>query len=115
MSEAPKIRLLRDWVLVKHDDTMEKERKSEGGIIVPAGSYTHENEIMTTGVVICTGPGRWVKGKSERIPCEVKPGDTVFYNRFLRKSKEGRQLDERFGGGYVILEEHKDIVAVDPA
>lgn len=110
---VPKIRLLRDRVLVEHDDTLEKERLSEGGIIVPEGSYTHEHEIFTWGTVISTGPGRW--GKSGRIPCDVKPGDRVYYNRFLRKSKEGRQFDDKFGGGYVILEEHKDILAVEEA
>ena len=111
----PKIRLMRDLVLVKHDDTLEKERMSEAGVIIPEGSYTHESEIMTWGTVLDVGPGRFVEGSSDRIPCQVRPGDKVYYNRFLRKSKEGRQLDESFGGGYVILEERKDIIAVDPA
>lgn len=111
----PKIKLLRDLVLVKHDDTLEKERTSGGGIVIPAGSYTHEHEIMTWGTVVRTGPGGFAKNSNQHIPCEVKPGDKVYYNRFLRKSKEGRQLDEACGGGYVILEERKDIIAVNPA
>ena len=71
----PKIKLMRDLVLVKHDDTLEKERTSGGGVIIPGGSYTHESEIMTWGTVINTGPGRFVEGSSDRIPCQVKAGD----------------------------------------
>ena len=111
----PNIRPLRDMVLVKHDDTMEKERLSGGGIVVPEGSYTHESEIMTWGEVMRIGPGRFAKGKSDRIPCTVKVGDRVLYNRFLRKSRQGQQMDERMGGGFVLLEEHKDIIAVEKA
>lgn len=111
----PSIRPVRDLVLVEHDDTMEKERESKGGIIVPAGSYTHESEIMAWGTVVKVGPGRFIKGSSERIPMRVKPGDKVLYNRFLRRSRQGEQLDDRFGGGFVLLEEHKDIIAVQEA
>lgn len=115
MESSPNIRPLRDIVLVQHDDTLEKERFSEGGVIVPGGSYTHESEIMTWGTVLRVGPGRFVKGSSERIPCRVKPGDKVLYNRFLRKSRQGLQVDDLMGGGFVLLEEHKDIIAVEEA
>jgi len=115
MEGSPSIRPLRDMVLVEHDDTMEKERLSAGGVIVPGGSYTHESEIMTWGTVIRVGPGRFVKNSSERIPCKVKPGDKVLYNRFLRKSRQGLQMDELMGGGFVLLEENKDIIAVQEA
>jgi co-chaperonin GroES (HSP10) len=115
MTGAQSIRPAKGMVLVKHDDSMEKERLSAGGILVPEGSYTHENEIMTWGTVIRVGPGRFLKGKKERTPCEVKPGDKVYYNRFLRKSRQGQQMGERLGGGFVLLEEHKDIIAVEEA
>lgn len=114
MIEALSIRPVRDMVLVKHDDSMEKERLSAGGVLVPEGSYTHESEIMTWGTVIRVGPGRFLKGEG-RTPCEVKPGDKVCYNRFLRKSRQGQQMDEWIGGGFVLLEEHKDIIAVEEA
>lgn len=113
--EPMNLRLMRDMVLVEHDDSLEKERFSEGGIVVPAGSYTHEHEIMTWGKVLRIGPGRWNKKGTARIPMQVKPGDRVYYNRFLRKGREGQQLDELMGGGYVLLEEHKDVIAVEEA
>jgi chaperonin GroES len=112
MSDSPSIRPLRDGVLVCHDDSLEKERKSLGGIVVPAGSYTHESEIMSWGTVVRVGPGR-VSKKGKLIPCVVKPGDKVLYNRFLRKSKQGQQLTEAFGEKFVLLEESKDIIALE--
>lgn len=110
----PNVRPVRDMVLVKHDDTLEKERLSEGGIVIPTGSYTHESEVMTWGTVVRIGPGRFLKS-GKKVPMEVAVGDRVLYNRFLRKSRQGQQLDERFGGGFVLLEEHKDIIAVEKA
>ena len=116
MSDAPvpKIRLMRDLVMARHDDSLEKERLSSGGIVVPAGSYTAEHEIMTWGVVVATGPGRVTK-KGHRIPLEVKIGDKVLYNRFNRMTKTGEAIEEVIGEQFVILQEEKDIICFEPA
>lgn len=113
MEGVPNIRLMRDFVLAEHDDSEEKER-ARNGVILPGGSYVDESDIMTWGTVVAVGPGR-VTSKGVRIPLEVKVGDKVCYNRFNRRTQSGEQLEEIIGEKYVILEERKDIVAVDPA
>jgi len=112
MSETPKIRLMKDWVLVRHDDSLEKERLSAGGIVVPGGSYTHESEIMAWGEVVAVGPGRWNSKGTARLPMQTKPGDKVCYNRFNKRTNTGEALSEIIGDEYALLQETKDIVAV---
>ena len=114
MSDVPNIRLMRDLILVEHDDSEEKERLSKGGVVLPGGSYVDEGDIMTWGIVVGVGPGR-MTSKGVLVPLEVKVGDKVCYNRFNRKTQTGEQLEQIIGEKYVILEERKDIVAVDPA
>lgn len=113
MSGAPKIKLMKDWVLVRHDDSLEKERLSGGGIVVPGGSYTHESEIMCWGEVIAVGPGRWAPRKDVRLPMQTKPGDKVMYNRFNKRTNTGEALSEIIGDEYALLQETKDIVLVE--
>lgn len=113
MTEVPNIRMMHDWVLVRHDDTLEKERMSEGGILVPGGSYTAEHELMTWGDVVAVGPGRWNRKGTARIPMETKPGDRVCYQRFTKQTQTGLGLAEIIGDEFAIVQEVKDIVAVE--
>jgi len=113
MTEVPNIRLMKDWVLVRHDDEMEKERLSEGGIVVPGGSYTAESELMCWGEVVAVGPGRWAPGKNFRLPMQTKPGDKVCYQRFNKYTRTGEALSEVIGDEFALIQETKDIVAVE--
>jgi len=112
MTDPPNIKLLGDWVLVRHDDALENERLSDGGIVVPGGSYTAESEIMTWGEVISVGPGRW-SPKGVQLPMQTKVGDRVCYNRFNKRTKTGEALASVIGDEFALLQEHKDIVAVE--
>jgi chaperonin GroES len=111
--EALNFRPLGDRVLVRHDDSGEKERSTGGGIVIPEGTYVDESEIMTWGTVVAVGPGRWSKTRNIRIPTEVQVGDRVLYNRFLKRTNSGEAFAEKIGDDYVLLNEDKDIVAVE--
>lgn len=112
--KEPQIKLMSDWVLVLHDDQMEQERKTGAGVIVPQGSYTDPSEIMCWGEVVRTGPGRWNKKGTSRLKLDCKPGDRVLYNRFNKRTKTGEAIAEVIGSEWALLQEHKDIVALEP-
>lgn len=67
---------LGDRVVVMPSEK-EGEKKLASGIIIPESA---NKEKLLKGDVITVGPGR-KNDKGERIPIEVKPGDTVFFKK----------------------------------
>jgi chaperonin GroES len=68
-----KVQPLYDRILVKRIETKEQKK---GGIIIPDTA----KEKPMEGKVIAVGAGRLEKG--ERIPLEVKVGDTVLVGKY---------------------------------
>ncbi len=68
-----KIQPLEDRVVVVPSDEAEAMR---GGLYIPDTA----KEKPTQGEVIAVGPGRFEKG--ERVPVDVKVGDTVIYGKY---------------------------------
>jgi chaperonin GroES len=68
-----KVKPLHDRVLIKRFESKEQKK---GGIIIPDTA----KEKPMEGKVIAVGSGRLEKG--ERIPLEVKKGDTVLFGKY---------------------------------
>lgn len=68
-----KIQPLEDRVVIAPSEETESMR---GGLYIPDTA----KEKPTQGEIIAVGPGRFEKG--ERIPVDVKVGDTVIYGKY---------------------------------
>ncbi len=68
-----KVQPLYDRVLLKRIETKEQKK---GGIIIPDTA----KEKPMEGKVVAVGSGRLEKG--QRIPLEVKAGDTVLFGKY---------------------------------
>jgi chaperonin GroES len=71
--QTMKVKPLHDRILVRRVEEKEQKR---GGIIIPDSA----KEKPMEGKVIAVGSGRIEKG--ERIPLEVKVGDTVLFGKY---------------------------------
>jgi chaperonin GroES len=71
---AMKIKPLDDRVVV---EALAAEDKTKGGIVLPEAA----KEKPQQGRVVAVGPGRLSKD-GERIPPNVKKGDTVVYGKY---------------------------------
>ena len=91
-----KIRPLQDRILVER---IEEEVK-KGGIIIPDSA----KEKPQQGKVIAAGPGR-VDEKGNRIPMEVKKGDTILFGKY-----SGNEI--RFGEEEHLIMREDDVLAV---
>jgi chaperonin GroES len=90
-----KIQPLEDRVVIMPSDEAETMR---GGLYIPDTA----KEKPTQGEVIAVGPGRVEKG--ERIPMDLKVGDSVIYGKY---SGTPFQL----GGDEVIIIKASDVLA----
>jgi chaperonin GroES len=68
-----KVQPLYDRILLKRIDVKEQKK---GGIIIPDSA----KEKPMEGKVIAVGSGKTEKG--ERVPLEVKVGDTVLFGKY---------------------------------
>jgi chaperonin GroES len=91
-----KIRPLQDRILVER---IEEEVK-KGGIIIPDSA----KEKPQQGKVIAVGPGR-VDEKGNRIPMEVKKGDTILFGKY-----SGNEI--RIGDEEHLIMREDDVLAV---
>ncbi|MBN2464587.1 co-chaperone GroES [candidate division WOR-3 bacterium] len=91
-----KIRPLQDRILVER---IEEEIK-KGGIIIPDSA----KEKPQQGKVIAVGPGR-VDDKGNRIPMEVKKGDTILFGKY-----SGNEI--RIGEEEHLIMREDDVLAV---
>jgi chaperonin GroES len=91
-----KIRPLQDRILVER---IEEEVK-KGGIIIPDSA----KEKPQQGKVIAAGPGK-VDEKGNRIPMEVKKGDTILFGKY-----SGNEI--RIGEEEHLIMREDDVLAV---
>jgi len=91
-----KIRPLQDRILVER---IEEEVK-KGGIIIPDSA----KEKPQQGKVIAVGPGK-VDEKGNRIPMEVKKGDTILFGKY-----SGNEI--RIGEEEHLIMREDDVLAV---
>ncbi len=68
------IRPLNDRILVKR---LEEEETTKGGIIIPDTA----KEKPAEGKIMAVGKGK-LNDKGDRIPLEVKAGDTVLFSKY---------------------------------
>lgn len=81
---------------------LEKEKKTNSGIILSTNTSTQE--ISDEGVVVAIGTGRLLNDGT-RIPPSVKEGDKIIYNKFAGTKITSE--DEE----YLIIKEN-DILAI---
>ncbi|MGH9348537.1 MAG: co-chaperone GroES [Vicinamibacterales bacterium] len=93
-----KVRPLHDRVIVQRLD--EGEQKI-GGIIIPDTA----KEKPQQGKVIAAGLGK--REKSERIPLDVKEGDTILFGKY---SGQEIKID---GNEYLIMREDEVLAVVE--
>ncbi len=91
-----KIRPLQDRILVER---IEEEIK-KGGIIIPDSA----KEKPQQGKVVAAGPGK-VDEKGNRIPMEVKKGDTILFGKY-----SGNEI--RIGEEEHLIMREDDVLAV---
>jgi len=89
---------LGDRVVVK---VLESEERTKAGIVIPDTA----KEKPQKGKVISVGPGRVNEETGQRIPIDVKAGDTIIF------AKYGGTEIKLEGEEYLILSE-RDILAV---
>jgi chaperonin GroES len=99
MATATKVALkpLEDRVVVQ---ASEAEETTASGLVIPDTA----KEKPQQGTVIAVGPGR-ISDQGERIPLDVKEGDTVVYSKY-----GGTELKLE-GEEYLILSA-RDILAI---
>ena len=92
------IKPLEDKILVQ---AVEAETTTASRLVIPDTAKEKPQE----GKVIAVGPGRWDDEGENRIPVDVKEGDTVIY------SKYGGTEIKYSGEEYLILSA-RDVLAV---
>jgi chaperonin GroES len=88
---------LGDRIVVKPQD--EQESRTAGGLVIPDTA----KEKPQLGEVLAVGPGEFKDG--ERIPMDVKVGDTVFYSKY-----GGTEV--KYGGEDLLILSSRDVLAV---
>lgn len=96
-AEGMKVRPLRDQLLVARQDA---QTQTEGGLIIPETA----KEKPARGVVISAGKGR-LDEKGERVPLQLKSGDTVLFTQWA-----GTEVE--LGGESYLLMSETDVLAV---
>lgn len=90
------IKPLEDRVLVQ---IVEAETTTASGLVIPDSAQEKPQEAT----VVAVGPGRWAD--DDRIPMDVKEGDTVIFSKF-----GGTEL--KYDGQEYLLLNQRDILAV---
>jgi chaperonin GroES len=93
-----KVRPLHDRVIVQR---LEEGEQKIGGIIIPDTA----KEKPQQGKVIAAGLGK--REKSERIPLDVKEGDTILFGKY---SGQEIKID---GNEYLIMREDEVLAVVE--
>ena len=66
---------LEDRIVVKPSD---EEETTASGIVIPDTAKERPQE----GKVVAVGPGRFDEDGKNRVPMDVKEGDTVIYSKY---------------------------------
>ena len=93
-----KVRPLHDRVIVQR---LEEGEQKIGGIIIPDTA----KEKPQQGKVIAAGLGK--REKSERVPLDVKEGDTILFGKY---SGQEIKID---GNEYLIMREEEVLAVVE--
>jgi chaperonin GroES len=93
-----KVRPLHDRVIVQR---LEEGEQKIGGIIIPDTA----KEKPQQGKVIAAGLGK--REKSERVPLDVKEGDTILFGKY---SGQEIKID---GNEYLIMREDEVLAVVE--
>src|ERR671919_461169 len=91
------IKPLEDRILVQAN---EAETTTASGLVIPDTAKEKPQE----GTVIAVGPGR-VDDKGNRVPIDVKVGDTVIYSKY-----GGTEV--KYGGEEYLVLSARDVLAV---
>ena len=93
-----KLKPLGDRVVVKAND--DQDARTASGLVIP--DTAKEKPVL--GEVLAVGPGE-INDQGERVPMDVKEGDTVVY------SKYGGTEIKHEGQDYLILSS-RDLLAI---
>ena len=98
MSTATKVKIkpLEDRIVVQ---ASEAEEMTASGIVIPDTAKEKPQE----GTVIAVGPGRFEDGN--RVPMDVKAGDTVIYSKY-----GGTEV--KYGGDDYLVLSARDVLAI---
>lgn len=77
------------------------EETTASGLVIPDTA----KEKPQQGEVIAAGPGRWNEDGDERIPMDVKVGDTVVYSKY-----GGTEISS--DGEDVLILNSRDVLAI---
>ena len=97
-STPVKVRPLHDRIIVQR---LEEGEQKVGGIIIPDTA----KEKPQQGKVIAAGLGK--REKSERIPLDVKEGDTILFGKY---SGQEIKID---GNEYLIMREDEVLAVIE--
>ena len=92
------IKPLEDKILVQAN---EAETTTASGLVIPDTAKEKPQE----GKVIAVGPGRWDDEGENRIPVDVKEGDTVIYSKY-----GGTEI--KYNGEEYLILSARDVLAV---
>jgi len=98
MAKEFSLKPLEDRIVVKPS---EEQETTVSGIVIPDTAKEKPQE----GTVVAVGPGRFNEDGDQRVPLDVKVGDTVIY------SKYGGTEVKVEGDEYLILS-GRDVLAV---
>ena len=98
MTTATKVAIkpLEDRILVQAN---EAETTTASGIVIPDTAKEKPQE----GEVVAVGPGRFEEGN--RVPLDVKVGDTVIYSKY-----GGTEV--KYGGQDYLILSARDVLAI---
>lgn len=97
MPDITTVRPIANRVLVK---SLEEQRPKTSLIIIPDSAKKKPRR----GRVLAVGPGL-VDETGNRIPCDVRPGDTVYHGQY-------RGYELKIGGVDYIIMNETDILAI---
>ncbi|MGH1563554.1 co-chaperone GroES [Mumia sp. DW29H23] len=92
------IKPLEDRIVVK---ILEAEQTTASGLVIPDTA----KEKPTEGSVLAVGPGRFNEDGDERIPVDVKVGDTVVFSKY-----GGTEV--KYDGEEFLILSARDVLAV---
>ena len=93
-----KLKPLGDRVVVKAND--DQDARTESGLVIPDTA----KEKPQLGEVLAVGPGE-VNDQGERVPMDVKEGDTVVYSKY-----GGTEI--KFEGQEYLIVSSRDLLAI---
>jgi chaperonin GroES len=92
------IKPLEDRIVVKPIDA---DQTTASGLVIPDTAKEKPQE----GEVLAVGPGRYDDGGANRVPLDVKVGDTVLYSKY-----GGTEV--KYSGEEFLILSARDVLAI---